>query len=366
MKNILCSHIELPSKSIGSWNIMFTRLLQEKNNLFDIVISPQSENNLDTIKQISVIDNLFYKKILSKYNYYYSYYNFWKKIKKIINNEDKVVVNIIDNINLLLAIDFFAKRKNVRSKLFIIFHLHGYNFDVDVNKRNKIYNAINKLILLTETSYYFQLQHNHTIPCEVEVLRNGIDTNMFYPLTFEEKLKLRIKLKLKENKIYFLWISQDRPKKGLFIILKAWEKIVENNKNVELLILGTFNEIKGKQITWLGRKPNSELASYYQATDYYLFSTLCHEGHPLSLTEALKCGAKCLASNIDPVSEILHDGNLGMLVDLPNFVSSWVNTIEFALKNDIDFNEEKLDLLKLYDFSQWSKEIKKIFDDYNS
>ena len=63
-----------------------------------------------------------------------------------INNEDKVVVNIIDNINLLLALDFFAKRKKVRSKLFIIFHLHSYNFDVDVNKRNKIYNAINKIL----------------------------------------------------------------------------------------------------------------------------------------------------------------------------------------------------------------------------
>jgi glycosyltransferase involved in cell wall biosynthesis len=105
------------------------------------------------------------------------------------------------------------------------------------------------------------------------------------------------------------------------------------------------------------------LAKYYQATDYYLFSTLCHEGHPLSLTEALKCGSKCLASNIDPISEVLHKGNLGLLVDYPNYVDSWVNSINYALNNDVDFNKENLDLLKLYDFNQWSEEIKLIFNE---
>ena len=138
---------------------------------------------------------------------------------------------------------------------------------------------------------------------------------------------------------------------------------MKTKPNIELIIIGTHNEVFGKQITWLERKNASKLAKYYQATDYYLFSTLCHEGHPLSLTEALKCGAKCLASNIDPVSEVLQEGDLGLLVDYPNFVSSWVNAIEHALNNDIDFNKENIDLLKLYDFDQWSNEIKMIFNE---
>ena len=67
-----------------------------------------------------------------------------------------------------------------------------------------------------------------------------------------------------------------------------------------------------------------------------------------------------MISNIGPNSEVLHSGNLGLLIDKPNFINSWVEAINNVLENEIDFNKENLDLLKLYDFSQWSKEIKKI------
>ena len=146
------------------------------------------------------------------------------------------------------------------------------------------------------------------------------------------------------------------------IVLKAWEKITKNNNDVELLILGTHNEIKGKKITWLGRKKNEELAVYYQSTDYYLFSSLCHEGHPLSLTEALKSGAKCLASDIDPISEVLHNGDLGYLVKNPHFVENWVNAINDVLVNKINFNKNNIDLIKLYDEKDWIASFKEILN----
>lgn len=360
MIKILCSHIELPSDRIGSWNIMYTKLIEDNAELFDVIISPKPTHIFEKVKQMYVNNSFFYNRLMRKFNNNYSYYNYWKKIEKFVVNEEKIVVNVIDNINILFAIDYFSRKKKIRNKIKIIYHLHSFNFDVDVYKRRRIYDAIDKLVLLSEASYFFQLKNNYTIPCEVDILYNGIDSNKFSPLSIDAKNRLRLQLKMESEIKYFLWVSQDRPKKGLFLILKAWEKANKNNENIELIIIGTKNEIKGKNIRWLGRMPNVELAQYYQAVDYYLFSSLMHEGHSLALTEALKSGAKCIASDIGPNAEVLHYGDLGMLIDKPNFVDSWVEAIERVLCEDISFNKMNLDLNIIYDSEDWKKGIVRI------
>ncbi len=362
--NVLISHIGIPSDVIGSWNVLFTNLIDSDTSIFTHIISPITVRKVDNINHIIVNEPTFATYKIGKIIKFYKNRVYWQALKKILieNTATVTVVNVIDNIGVLLAIDFLSKQEGFRNKLHINFFLHGYNFGNHVEK-TKIYNSIDTLILLTNLSYINQIKNNHAIPCEVKLLRNGIDSAVFYPLEQLQKSNLRKNLNLKSGKKYFLWVSQDRPKKGLKIVLKAWRKLTLNNPNIELIVIGTHSEIKEKQVIWIERMKNINLAKYYQATDYYLFSTLCHEGHPLSLTEALKCGAKCLASNIDPISEVLHEGNLGILVDNPNFVSSWINSINYALNNDIDFNKENVDLLKLYDFDQWSKEIKMIFNE---
>ena len=360
--NILISHIGIPSDVIGSWNVLFTNLIDSDTSVFTHIISPKPIREINDVNHFIVEEPTFAVYKIGSLIKHYKKKVYWKGLKKIlVKSTDSVsVVNIVDNIGILLAIDFFSKKQGFRNKIQINFFLRGFNFSKDTEN---IYNAIDQLILMSKSSYLDQIKNNHSIPCEVKLLRNGINSTIFYPLVESKKIELRNQLNFNNDKKYFLWVSQDRPKKGLKIILKAWGELVKNNSNLELIIIGTQNKIIGKQITWLGRKPNSDLAKYYQATDYYLFSSLCHEGQPRSLTEALKCGAKCLASNIDPISEVLHEGDLGLLVDYPNFTSSWVNAINYVLSTNVDFNKKKLDLLKLYDFDQWSKEIKMIFNE---
>ena len=147
----------------------------------------------------------------------------------------------------------------------------------------------------------------------------------------------------------------------MLLILKAWEQISEKYSNVLLIIIGTSN-LKTKNsdtVLYIGNLPNQELASFYQLTDYYLFSSLCHEGHPLSLVEALKCGAKCLASDIDPVSEVLDDGRLGYLIKHPHMTNSWVKAIENVLNNNHQF-EVVHDLDEIYDIKTWIDGMNKI------
>ena len=76
----------------------------------------------------------------------------------------------------------------------------------------------------------------------------------------------------------------------------------------------------------------------------------------------LKSGAKCLASDIDPISEVLHNGDLGYLVKNPHFVENWVNAINDVLVNKINFNKNNIDLIKLYDEKDWIASFKEILN----
>ncbi|GGG99550.1 hypothetical protein GCM10011416_17370 [Polaribacter pacificus] len=360
-KNILLSSKAIPSDQIGSWNVLLTNLVKKETSFFDKIISPYPSSVIERVN-VPVETNNILTVFLSKFNSYYAKKTYWKKLKENITSTEIVNVIIFDDIKILQTINHYAKKARIRKQINIIYFIRGYRFDVPVDHRNNIYNCIDKLVIQTESSYKIQLQENHTIPCEVVLLPNGIDSKVFYQLQPKDKEELRHKLGFDNGKMYFLWVSQDRPKKGLSIVLKAWENIIQKHTDVELLILGTHNEVKGKQITWLGRKKNKQLARYYQSTDFYIFSSLCHEGHPLSLTEALKSGAKCLASDIDPISEVLHDGDLGYLVKNPHFVDSWVNAINDVLTNDINFNMNNTDLIKLYNDKEWIANFKEILN----
>ena len=358
-KNILLSSTAIPSVKIGSWNVLLTNLLKDEPFFFDKIITPESTNKIENVNA-TVKSNRYLKFLFTKLDRFYEKKEFWNCLKGEVDKKDIINVIIFDDIKILQTLDHYARKEKVRENIKIIYFLRGFRFDVDLKTRTAVYNSIDKLIIQTETSYKRQVLENHTIPCEVEILRNGINSEIFHPLKTAEKKELRAKLGLKSSSKYFLWVSQDRPKKGLSIVLKAWKKIIEKQRNVELLIIGTHQEVKGKQITWLERKKNEELAVYYQATDYYLFSSLCHEGHPLSLTEALKSGAKCLASDIDPISEVLHNGDLGYLVKNPHFVESWTKAIDTVLNSEINFNKKNIDLQTLYNNKDWVKQFKEI------
>lgn len=357
-RSILISHLTIPTNEIGSWNVLLTDLLKKEQFFFDNIISPLSVDKIDGVN-IAIKTTTIIQKILSKFDNIYLKKNYWNSLQKVINNNPVDDFNIIvfDDLKIVFAIDKFAKKYNLRKRIRILFYLRGYEIGLNLEKRAKFYSSIDKLIVQTQSSYLHQLNSNHTIPCEVEILPNGIDSEVFHSIDVKQKLKLKNKLNLANDKIYFLWVSQDRPKKGLSIILKAWSKLYEKHKNIELLVIGTHEPIIANGVKWFSRRPNKEIKEFYQLTDYYIFSSLCHEGHSLSLTEAIKCNAKCIVSDIDPNSEIIKKDKYGILVTSPNMVESWTNTIEGVLSGVIIFN--KYNANDIFRKDEWILNFKK-------
>ncbi|PNW26190.1 glycosyltransferase family protein [Formosa algae] len=240
--NILLSTIPISTKTIGSWNIMYAKLAKEKPKLLSHIIAPKSDDDFINTEYLPV--NLLYSKYFSinKYLYNHNYLKYYNRIKKILNSTNEVIiVNIIDDVKLLINLHLILVRNGIRNRVRIIFHLHGYDIYL---QGNKAYDCMDTLLVLTMAAYRFQINKRSDISCKVKQFYNGVDQNKFHIATTKKQQQIKNSLGLEEDKVYYLWLSQDRKKKGLHIILEAWKVFIEDKSNVELLIIGTKNMMK--------------------------------------------------------------------------------------------------------------------------
>src|SRR5207244_967898 len=64
----------------------------------------------------------------------------------------------------------------------------------------------------------------------------------------------------------------------------------------------------GSQVKFLGMIQNDELPKVYQEHDVLVFPSICDEGFPVTLIEAMACGIAVIGTITGGSSEILEDG----------------------------------------------------------
>jgi glycosyltransferase involved in cell wall biosynthesis len=354
-KVILISQSELPSSKIGSWTTLYKNYLEGKHEI-DYIVCPKPDSKFKNVNY-QFVSKSFYLKLVSKI-FKNPHLNVINALKKILNENknENYIIQIVDNFKIVPDLVNFLKNNNLRNNCKIQFFYHGFPPFLDKSKGEFFYNNIDEMILLTIDSYKEHIKYYNSLPCKFNILPNAIDKNLFYKLDFVEKQKLKEHMNFK-GKTLFIWCSQDRPKKGLHIILELWKK--NPNPDRILIVIGTSNKEKIEGVIFLGKIPNSELPKYYQVSDFYLFPTLCQEGFGLSLIEALSCGCYCLASKIGGVPEVLQYGKYGKLIENPHIISQWEIAINELDKNSIDF----IDLPKeLYSFDNWREKMNQIIN----
>lgn len=323
-KVILISQLPLPYSKIGSWTTLYQNYLESGNHAIDYIICEQPETRFPNVNYEIVGQSLTLK--LKKKYHKNNYIGYLEALEKILATGEKCILQIVDNFGIIKPLQDFLKKKGWRSQCYVQFFYHGFApFYGNLDSRN-FYEFIDEMVLLTHESYKAHKDYYTILPCRFSVLHNGIDTDKFHKPLPEKKTALREKLGFTSEKI-FIWCSQDRPKKGLDLILDVWNRIQEKHDNCALLVIGTARNENLKGVTFLGKIPNNDLPEYYQAADAYLFPTLWHEGFGLSLIEALHCGCYCIASALGGVPEVLQQGKLGKLIENPHFIAEWINAI---------------------------------------
>lgn len=355
-KVILISQIPLPYLGIGSWTTLYHNYLSDDHKV-DYIICGKPETSFPQI-EYGIVKNTnwlkFQKRVLK--NKYIGYFN---ELEKILDQEHKFIIQIIDNFGIVAPLIDFLKIKKKRDKCYLQFFYHGFPPFHENFYGRWFFEGIDEMVLLTNDSYKAHKEYYTVLPTKFSVLHNGIDTSKFHKVTLEEKENIRKQLGVTNKKV-FIWCSQDRPKKGLDFILDVWKRINVAHNDAILLVIGANRDIKLEGVSFLGRIRNNDLPKYYQMADCYLFPTLWHEGFGLSLIEALHCGCYCIASANGGVPEVLQYGKLGKLIENPNFIEDWVQAIESFLDAEETHNISIPE--NLYSAKSWNEGMNKIIE----
>ncbi|HEX8269185.1 MAG TPA: glycosyltransferase family 4 protein [Flavobacterium sp.] len=356
-KVIIISQFPLPYSRIGSWTTMYGNYLRQENHQADTIICPRPHTMFGGANYLFANRTLLRKlqeKIIGK-----GYFQYLTPLKKVIVPGEKYIIQVIDNHGFVAHLAAFLKKNGLASQCYIQFFHHGFGPFYRNPDTAKFFPHIDELVLLTQQSYRHYIDYYTVMPCKVSVLHNGIDTSKFTAPDSKTKAARKADLQLSGRRV-LMWCSQDRPKKGLNLILEVFARIREVHTDIALLVVGSDRKIQMDGVVSVGKIPNNELPEYYQAADVYLFPTLCKEGFGLTLIEALHCGCYCIASALGGVPEVLQNGKLGTLIENPHFVEEWVNAVMEYLENGKNLLEVSKEL---YSSEQWNKGMNKLIED---
>lgn len=165
-------------------------------------------------------------------------------------------------------------------------------------------------------------------PEKVTVIRNGVDTEMFYYKPIEESRAL---LKLPKEHRIVLGVGSLIHRKGFDVVIKAMAEIESKEKLFHFYILGSEGPegdyrselkklVREKELEnfvhFVGAVPNETLVDWYNAADVFCLSSR-GEGSPNVLTEALACGCSAVSTKVGSAPDIMEsEKGLGVLVDV--------------------------------------------------
>jgi glycosyltransferase involved in cell wall biosynthesis len=162
-------------------------------------------------------------------------------------------------------------------------------------------------------------------PESIEAIYNGID-----PRFFDLPLAERPANNVLKGRFHLLFTGRLRLEKGVFVVLKALDLLVNESREafpVHLNIFGSGDKVYIDElqsflqarhltevVTFHGWVPQDELIVYYDCSDIMLVPSLWQEPFGLVVAEAMARGLPVIASDIGGPAEILTHDVDGILV----------------------------------------------------
>jgi glycosyltransferase involved in cell wall biosynthesis len=163
-------------------------------------------------------------------------------------------------------------------------------------------------------------------------LPNGVDINVYQPVSGAEKAALRRELDLPDG---FLCVYSGRlaPEKGLLSLVNAWQAIVKKNSRAYLLVLGSgemekdLRRAAGDNVLFLGLV--EETKPYYQCADAFILPSET-EGLSNSMLEAMACALPVIATKVGAALDLIRHQENGWLIRVGN-TEDIVEAVEFLI-----------------------------------
>jgi phosphatidylinositol alpha-mannosyltransferase len=141
-----------------------------------------------------------------------------------------------------------------------------------------------------------------------EIIPNGVDIEIFR--SEGEKV-----VRFDDGKINVLFVGRLDERKGLMVLLSAWEGVLREAESARLLIVGEgsleatarklVKDRKLSGVHFLGAVSDEELPKYYRTAHIFCAPSLGGESFGMVLLEAMACSLPVVASSIEGYTEVL-------------------------------------------------------------
>jgi UDP-glucose:(heptosyl)LPS alpha-1,3-glucosyltransferase len=171
-----------------------------------------------------------------------------------------------------------------------------------------------------------EIARHYAFPAQrVRVVPNGVDLQYFRPAAPQERQRLRQERGLQDGELAVLFVGSGFWRKGVdraLQLLAHWQQ--HDTRRLKLWVVGKDHLQAYQQqaaqlgiagsVTWAGALPPSEVLSWYQAADLFLFPTRYDPFANVCL-EANACGLPVITTTRNGFAEQMQNGTNGLVLD---------------------------------------------------
>ncbi len=304
----------------------------------------------------------------------------YKELKSIIKNGGYSIIHCHTPMGGVLArlAAMGERKKGVK----VIYTAHGFHFYKGAPLLNWLVfypielafsTVTDCLITINNEDYEFAKKH---LKAKKTVKVNGVGFNsdLFYKVTDEEKLRLRREKGYDTDETVLIYVAEMNENKNQGMLIRAMQRLKKADEKYRLLLVGADN-YNGRYIRlaedlgvsdcveFLGHR--NDVSDLVHMSDIAVCSSL-REGLPVNVMEAMACGLPVVLADNRGHRELCRDGYNGYIIS-PNDDAAMAEKIKMINNNKDLYNKLSDNGVKLAEpFSKEKvlNEVETVYDGY--
>ena len=257
-------------------------------------------------------------------------FSVWKKVTELLITEK---ISLIHCHGTRATSNLYRPARKL--KIPLIYTIHGWSFHNDQHPVLKKIRVLSERFLTSGTTTNIAVSQSNMssgkklIPkLKAVVINNGIDPQKFNPL--KNYKNIRAELNIAPGEILIIFIARFTSHKQPLSLIKAFAEALKIKPDLKLLMVGEGDEKKEaiEMVAKAGIEKNIIFLPFRQdvpdllaAADIFILPSLW-EGLPIGLLEAMSMGKTIIATNVDGTSEIIKDGQNGLLIETNGLIKN--------------------------------------------